>query len=70
MIEMLYAMECMGELDTKQSKINNFITLLANSDTPNDTDEQLYLMGVVGLLPTDLTMLDRQYIENEVNKRL
>lgn len=36
----LYALECDGQLDTRQSKLNYFIRLLRDADDPNDPSEQ------------------------------
>lgn len=52
-----------------QQQIEDFITVLASQDDPNDGDIQTQAAQYVGLDPNSLTSDEIEYIEREVAKR-
>ena len=60
----LYALECDGKLDTRQSKLNYFIQLLRDAADPNDASEQ-----EAALEEADLDYLTEEEVEY-VTRRL
>ena len=52
-----------------QQQIEDFITVLASQDDPNDGDIQTQAARYVGLDPNTLTSDEIEYIEREVAKR-
>lgn len=52
-----------------QQQIEDFITVLANQDNPNDGDIQMQAAQYVGLDPNSLTSDEIEYIEREVANR-
>ena len=52
-----------------QQQIEDFITVLASQDDPNDGDIQIQAAQYVGLDPNSLTSDEIEYIEREVAKR-
>ena len=52
-----------------QQQIEDFITVLASQDDPNDGDIQRQAAQYVGLDPNSLTSDEIEYIEREVAKR-
>ena len=67
---MLYAMECEGETDTHEGKVNSFIKQLNLSVTPWDTDTQKQLLAASGLRPEDLCPRDLNKIHRETGEYL
>lgn len=67
----LYAMECEGELSTRQGKINKVIKLMvAAGPMCNDFATQCKIYDEVGIDSDTFTDQEVQYIESEVAKRL
>lgn len=52
-----------------QQQIEDFITVLANQDDPNDGNIQMQAAQYVGLDPNSLTSDEIEYIEREVANR-
>jgi hypothetical protein len=66
---MLYAMECEGDVDTRQGKINKVIKILSQSADPNDEMTQMTVFDSVGLDGYSLSNSEVEYIEREVSNR-
>lgn len=58
--EMLFAMECCGDLLTKKGKMMRFILRYLEGDDITFED--------VGLDPNELSWEDRKFIENEIRR--
>lgn len=65
----LYAMECEGDLPTRQGKINKVIKILAAVPDPNDFEVQCMAYDYAGLNSDTLSPAEIQYMENEIAKR-
>lgn len=66
-----YAMECEGDLPTRQGKINKVIKLMvAAGPMCNDFATQCKIYDEVGIDSDTFTDQEVQYIESEVAKRL
>ena len=65
----LYAMECEGDMPTRQSKINKVIKLLAASADPNDFETQCRIYDEVGIDSDSFTDDEVQFIIREVARR-
>ena len=65
----LYAMECEGDLTTRQSKINKVIKLLAATEDPNNFETQCRIYNEVGIDSDTFTDYEVMYIEKEVARR-
>ena len=66
-----YAMECEGDLPTRQGKINKVIKLMvAAGPMCNDFATQCKIYDKVGIDSNTFTDQEVQYIESEVAKRL
>lgn len=65
----LYAMECEGDLPTRQGKINKVIKILAAVPDPNDFEVQCMAYDYAGLNSDTLSPVEIQYMENEIAKR-
>lgn len=61
--EMLFAMECFGDIPTRQGKINKFIILLR--DNPNTSMEKI--ANYCGFSLFDLTIDEISFIRKELN---
>jgi hypothetical protein len=59
--EMLFAMECCGDLLTKKGKMMRFILRYLEGDDITFED--------VGLDPNELSWEDREFIEDEIRRR-
>lgn len=67
----LYAMECEGEIPTRQGKINQVIKLMvAAGPMCNDFATQCDIYDEVGIDSDTFTDQEVQYIESEVAKRI
>lgn len=67
----LYALECEGETDTRQGKINKVIKLMvAAGPMCNDFATQCDIYDEVGIDSDTFTDQEVEYIESEVAKRL
>lgn len=67
----LYAMECEGDIPTRQGKINQVIKLMvAAGPMCNDFATQCDIYDEVGIDSDTFTDQEVQYIESEVAKRL
>ena len=67
----LYAMECEGDLPTRQGKINQVIKLMAAAGPMcNDFATQCDIYDEVGIDSDTFTDQEVQYIEREVAKRV
>lgn len=67
----LYAMECEGDIPTRQGKINKVIKLMvAAGPMCNDFATQCDIYDEVGIDSDTFTDQEVQYIESEVAKRL
>lgn len=64
---MLYAMECEGDVDTRQGKINKVIKILSQSANPNDEMTQMAAFHVAGIEKYSLSNSEIEYIEREVS---
>ena len=64
----LYAMECEGDLDTYQSKLNRAIRYLSESDDPEDEDNIFCACNRAGLRPGDLGEHEIQHIVTEAKQ--
>lgn len=64
---MLYAMECEGDVDTRQGKINKVVKILSQSANPNDEMTQMAAFDSVGLNSYSLSNSEIEYIEREVS---
>ena len=60
----LYAMECEGDLDTHQGKINRFINEMRDLGCPTDEATQTALLNECGLTEYDLSNSDIEYIRS------
>ena len=65
----LYAMECEGDLPTRQGKINKVIKLLAATEDPNDFETQCRIYDEVGINSDTFTENEVQFIIREVARR-
>ena len=66
---LIFAMECEGDVDTRQGKINRVIKELAACDDPNDCVTQCRIYDEVGIDSDTFTVNELTYIEEEVAKR-
>lgn len=66
---LLYAMECEGDLSTRQSKINKVIKLLAATEDPNNFETQCRIYDEVGIDSDTFTEDEVQFIIREVARR-
>ena len=67
----LYAMECEGDISTRQGKINQVIKLMvAAGPMCNDFATQCDIYDEVGIDSDTFTDQEVQYIESEVAKRI
>ena len=66
---MLYAMECEGDLSTRQGKINRIIKELAATEDPNDFETQCRIYDEVGIDSDTFTEDEVQFIIREVARR-
>ena len=64
-----FAMECEGDVDTRQGKINRVIKELAACADPNDFATQCRIYDEVGIDSDTFTVNELTYIEEEVAKR-
>ena len=60
---MLYALECEGELDTRQSKLNRAAKMLRNSIDKYRPEIQQSVFGQCGL--TNITLDELAYVRKE-----
>ena len=65
----LFAMECEGDIDTRQGKINKVIKLLAAAEDPNDFETQCRIYDEVGIDSDTFTEDEVQFIIREVARR-
>ena len=66
---MAYAMECEGDLPTRQGKINQIIKMLSAAADPNDFATQCRIYDEVGIDSDTFTDNEINYIEKEVARR-
>ncbi len=64
MASFLYVMECEGELDTREGKINRAIKMLQSCPNPNDPVTREHIFAKCGL--TSLTTNELYRISREV----
>jgi hypothetical protein len=65
----LFAMECEGDIDTRQGKIKKVIKLLAAAEDPNDFETQCRIYDEVGIDSDTFTEDEVQFIIREVARR-
>lgn len=65
----LFAMECEGDVDTRQGKINKVIKLLAATEDPNDFEIQCRIYDEVSIDSDTFTEDEVQFIIREVARR-
>ena len=68
-IEMLYQMECVGDIPTRKGKIEKVIRLLAAAPDPWDFETQCRIYDKVGIDSDTFTNEESSYIVKEVSKR-
>ena len=64
-----FAMECEGDVDTRQGKINKVIKLLVAAEDPNDFETQCRIYDEVGIDSDTFTEDEIQFIIREVARR-
>lgn len=65
----VFAMECEGDVDTRQGKINKVIKLLAAVENPNDFETQCRIYDEIGIDSDTFTEDEIQFIIREVARR-